>query len=315
MHKTILVSLLCWSVSAQAGFWGGDFKSSDVDTFQPPIVSSQAPERPLNAYSLYNNTTLVGLGDVLPIVPAFNHKGLLMASWTPNKSGIKGRPTVVILHGGHGIVTTDWAEAVWVRDNLNANVLVLDSYWSRGRSENWQTYNTLGANARALDAIAAGQWVKSQGVDPDKIFLMGDSQGGWSVLRTMTDEPFYQTEAKPLFRAGISLYPVCQSSGGDYKPRLGAYHSPVIVFTGGRDDASPVSQCKSSTFESATVWKHYPEATHGWDISNRGARTPSVDGECTTATNVLNHFTICRNNAVTDDMHTRIKEFVNGVLN
>ena len=27
--------------------------------------------------------------------------------------------------------------AVWLRKELKANVLILDSYWSRGRTENW----------------------------------------------------------------------------------------------------------------------------------------------------------------------------------
>ena len=314
MRKIILVSLLWASISAHAEFWGGDFKASDVETFQPAIVTDRAPARPLNSYSLYNNTIRVGLNDVLPIVPTFNNKGMLLASWTPNKPGIAGRPTIIMLHGGHGIVTNNWAEAIWAHDTLKANVLVLDSYWSRGRDENWQTYNNLGANARALDGIAAARWVKSQGVDPDKIFLMGDSQGGWAVLRTLTDEPFFQAEAKPLFRGGISLYPVCQTGGGDYKPKLGAYHSPIIIFTGGQDEATPISNCDSKIFESATVWKHYAEATHAWNTSNRGAQTPSVDGECTRALNVLLHFKICRNDAVTNDMHDRIKEFVRSVL-
>ena len=50
------------------------------------------------------------------------------------------QPTVIIVHGGHGISPANVDMAVWLRKELKANVLILDSYWSRGRSENWLVY-------------------------------------------------------------------------------------------------------------------------------------------------------------------------------
>jgi dienelactone hydrolase len=287
--------------------------TTDVDYFQPPIVATVAPERPITNYSLYNNTVKVNLAPMRPIIPTYNNKGNLLASWTPHPQGVANRPTFVIVHGGHGLVPGDFATAVWARDQLGANTLVLDSFWSRGQNENWVTYTRLGANARTLDAIATGKWLLRHGVDPKQLFLMGGSQGGWTVLRTFTNEPFIVEQARGLYRAGFSLYPVCNSKGWRDDPALGPYWGPVLVFTAGKDTATPPERCPTRVFKDATAWTHYPDATHGWDTSNRGAHTPSVDGECGKALNVLNHFAVCRSDAATNDMHTKIKTFIDGL--
>jgi dienelactone hydrolase len=309
--KRLFGILALVSATAHAGLFGSnEFTDKDVDYFQPPIVSSQAPAKPLNMYSVYNNTIRVNLSPFQPIIPTYNNKGNLLASWTPHPSGIKGRPTIVIVHGGHGLVPGDYANAMWARDELGANVLLLDSFWSRGQEENWYTYNRLSANARMLDSIAAGKWLQQQGVDKDKIFLLGGSQGGWTVLRTFTNEPWIAEHAKGIYRAGISLYPVCNSKGWREDPELGPYHSPVIVFTAGKDGATPPDRCPTHVFKDAVQWTHYPDATHGFDVANRGAHSPSVDGECGRAMNTYNKFPVCRSDAATNDMHEKTKQFI-----
>jgi dienelactone hydrolase len=310
--KRLFGVLALVSLSAHAGLFGPtEFTKNDVEFFQPPIVSTEAPARPLfGDFSLYNNTTRVGLDTMRPIIPAFNGQGNLLASWNPHPAGVKGRPTIVMVHGGHGLVPIDFAEAVWARDELKANVLILDSYWSRGRQENWDTLNNMGANMRMLDAIAAGRWLQSQGIDRDKLFIMGGSQGGWTVLRTFTDENFMQENAKNLYRGGIALYPVCSSRGWRTDPQLGPYWGPVIVFTAGRDEATDPRKCPSSVFKETVSWVHYPDATHGFDAANRGAHTPAVDGECGRAKNVHNHFPVCRSDAATNDMHEKTTQFI-----
>jgi dienelactone hydrolase len=313
LFKFFSLVLVCGMLSLSAHA-GAAFTVDEVEYFQPPIVVSTAPERPITHYSVFNNTVRVNLAPMHANVPAFNGKGHLLASWTPHPKGVAGRPTVVIVHGGHGLVTTDFATAVWARDALEANTLVLDSFWSRGRHENWETYTRFGANMRMLDVIAAARWLREQGVDNDKIFLMGGSQGGWTVLRTFTDEPFMRENAKGLYRAGFSLYPVCGSKGTPWNPTLGPYWGEVLVFTGGKDSATPSDACPQRVFTQALTWTHYPLATHGWDASNRGAHSPSVDGECSRAMNVLNHFPVCRSDSSTYDMQQKIKNYVQQLL-
>lgn len=282
--------------------------------FQPPIVSSQAPEQPLGVYSLMRNTTLVGLARPIPLVPSYNNQGLLIASWNPHPDGVANRPTVVIIHGGHGVGPANFATAMWARDVLGANALVLDSFWSRGVQENWYTGNHLGATARALDIIAAGRWLKNTiGVDPRSTYLIGDSQGGWAVLRALTDEPVFEREMPSLYAAGFSLYPVCKGGNSDLYPRLGPYTIPVIIFTGGLDTATPPGECWSNqptVFRAAYEHIHYPNGTHAWDIANRGAWRRAVDGECTIALNPLRRFRMCRDDELTNNMRNRIQQFI-----
>lgn len=289
-----------------------DFTAADVATFQPPITTTSAPARPLRgSWSLHNNTTGVGLADMRPLVPAFDGRGMLLASWNPHPDGTSGRPTFVIVHGGHGLSPTNFGTAVWVRDRLRANALVLDSYWSRGREENWATGTHFGANMRALDVIAAGRWLRDvAGADPTRAFVIGDSQGGWTVLRAFTAEPFFQTEMRGLYRGGIALYPNCRADGTAIYPRLGPYAAPVLIFTGGRDTATPIAQCGYETLNAAADWVHFPDQTHGWDVANRGAGGPPVDGECWRAMNIYNPFPVCRSNRTTDLMRERIARFV-----
>lgn len=283
----------------------------DINHFQPPITVREAPARPITNYSLRNNTTQVMLAPMLAQVPSFDGKGELIASWTPHRDGTRNRPTFVIVHGGHGLVPTNFANAMWLRDTFAANVLVLDSYWSRGHDENWATRTPFGANMRVLDLIAAGRWLRDvHGTDSTQTFVWGDSQGGWTVLRAFTDDPFIRTQMQSLYRGGIAAYPNCFSNGTMYEPTLSPYFAPVIVFTGGKDTATPISQCPERVLKSAAQWIHYPDQTHGWDTANRGAAGTPVDGECGKAMNVYNHFLVCRSNRTTEDMRNRIRTFV-----
>lgn len=288
------------------------FSEDLVSQFQPPIVTDSAPKRPLfGRWNLANNTTRVGLAEMNPVIPSYDGKGQLLASWNPHSGNTRSRLTFIVMHGGHGLVPGNFASALWLRQSLAANVLILDSYWSRGKQENWRTANEFGANMRALDAIAAGQWLtQTQGIDPSRLFLMGGSQGGWAVLRTLTDEPYFAQRSKNLFAGGIALYPVCRTDGGHFYPRLGPYILPIIIFTGGRDTATPSGHCDKSIFLKASQWIHYPDQTHGWDNANRGAHTPAVDGECHRAMNEFKHFEVCRSDKTTEAMHQAIIDFV-----
>ena len=286
--------------------------SKNIAYFQPPIVSDKAPDRPLyGRYDLKKNSTSVGLSPVLSQVPAFNQKGKLLASWNPQNNP-STKITFVIVHGGFGIVPADFAQAIWLRNNFNANVLILDSFWSRGKNENWFARSQYGVNMRMLDAIAAGRWlVKEKGVDPRKLFLIGGSQGGWTVLRTFTNDPWISSQIDKIYAGGISLWPNCKADGSDIRPRLGPYSKKIIVFTGGKDTATPISECNQNVFRNAALWKHYPEATHGWDSEN--PTTKPVNGKCNEAKNPYRPYLVCRDDQATYDMRNHIKKYVNEV--
>lgn len=287
---------------------------SDIAYFQSPVTKTEAPDYPLNAESIPLGMKNLKLAPMAPTVPVFSGEGKLLASWNPHPRGIQGRPTVVIMHGGHGLVASNFWSAVWARRELHANVLILDSYWSRGLEENWKTTTQYGANMRMLDAIAAGRWLKSQGTDPSSTFLMGDSQGGWTVLRTFTDEPFQREHVKPLYAGGFALYPNCiQRSPDRHYPSLGPYLTKILIFTGGQDTATDIKKCDMSFAKTPTAdWSHFPETTHSWDTASSMFVTPSerTITSCHSAKNIYVPFRICRNDARTRETYNKIIDYV-----
>lgn len=227
----------------------------------PPIVRSHPPtaaEVRTHGVGAMNTNDFVGrfrLAPFRPVVPDWSEaqSGMLLASWNPSRR--PGRnPTIVIQHGGMGgSGSTDYGHARWFMER-GFNVLVLDSFWSRGFIANWRriddpasahrrAFSPLGPNTRARDAFAAARWLRDQPqVDADRIFLLGGSQGGGSVLRAFTDETSITDGYRGLFRAGVSIYPTCWSwqwTPGNHghnttslnRPRLGPFFAPVLMIT------------------------------------------------------------------------------------
>jgi hypothetical protein len=185
LRLNLATAVLCF---ASASSWAVSDDVIAVQKYQPPIVEQIAPasshgwnmERPLvnNGLNLFSSN-----------VPSNDGKGSLFSSWTPQNGRVFERPTIIIVHGGHGVAPGNLDTAVWAKRNLDANILIFDSYWSRGRTENWLSWTRFGANMRVLDLIAAARFVKWEGADPKKTFVIGDSQGGWTVLRAFTNQP------------------------------------------------------------------------------------------------------------------------------
>ena len=295
----------------------------NVEKFQPAIVTTQAPDLP-NGWNLKKWIKRTGLAEFTANVPTYNGKGNLISSWNPRPAHERfDRPTFIIVHGGHGLEFTSMDMGIQLIDKLNANVLILDSYWSRGKTENWTAWTEMGANMRMLDAIAAARFAKSQGTDPKKTFLVGGSQGGWTVLRTFSDHNL-TGEVNSLFVGGVSLYPNCYAKESkwfgaapngardvDMAPPLGNYTAPVIAFTGSEDQATPLSQCNvDKVLKTTEKWINFPGATHAWDVPTEGPGNQSIDGKCTKALNRYNQFAICRSDEYTGITYHEMFAFV-----
>jgi dienelactone hydrolase len=284
----------------------------DIKHFQPPIITDQVPDE-IRGTKAYVNHRLrsVYLAPFKPIVPSYNQDGNLLASWNPQyEKEIK--PTFVVMHGGHGATILDYKMGEWLQLTFKANILILDSFWSRGRQDNFLGATQFGANMRTLDAIAAGRFVEQQGVDQKNIFLVGGSQGGWTVLRTFTKHD-KSAEVQSLYRAGIALYPTCRQikqlfDYKPYEPRLGPEFSrEIIMFTGGKDTATPVTDCTKEMLRHVKHF-HYPEGTHAWDIPLK------EDKMCINSQNTFRVFEQCRNDAIKEDVEKQITLFVKSVM-
>ena len=267
-----------------------------------------------------------GQGAITPLIPAFDGKGFLLASWTPSTK--PDAPTFVIAHGGGGIGSTDFILGADLRAMGDVNILILDSIWSRGRITNngdrssnggdsiKASGKTLSSNARMFDLVAAGRWLSTQGVNPNKTYAIGMSQGGWGVLRAFTNDPMITELVKPLYAGGISLYPPCEEPGTKHTEeqnftfhKLGPYHSKVLLITGALDTLTPVSYCSDSTLKSVEKWLHWEDATHSFNESMGGAFKRTTDGTCQTMVNGLGSHQFCYNEKRVLQMLDEIRVF------
>lgn len=327
---------LLFSLNANAFFWSDKSLSQEtIDFWQPDTNESfQIPERPYDIYNYERQLKFSGVNHFKRSFSTYNNKGTLFSSWNPVVKTNKRTPTVIIVHGGHGINPIDFQSAKWFKDVVGANVLILDSFWSRGQVENHYSTNQLGVNTRVLDVLAAVRWLEKQPeVDPKLIYVYGGSQGGWTGLRVMTDDPFITKEAKGKIRAAFSVYPFCREApkyGGVgrmhhdtnldvtpwFAPNLGPYHGNIYVFTGGLDTATSINFCNRSVFTEATSWTHYENDTHAWDLpTGNNYGEPQIDGKCARAKNPTNQFNQCRNNKVTEEVRQKIKSVIDADLN
>jgi hypothetical protein len=300
------------------------FKQSSIDfyrefnTFLKLPVSDQLKVLPLLStprpidQNFIKNASLLKLGPFQYLVPAYDGGEKLIASWTP-QANFQSKPTFVIVHGGGGVGGGEFMQAVRLRDQLNANVLLLDSFGTRGPTiQSWGGKITVDVDIRVGDAVAAGRFLNNLGISSNSTYLIGGSQGGWTVERSFTDEAPFNTQIPNYYSAGFSKYPVCYVDPLPHR-NLGPYTKPVIIFSGGLD-GYPISQCQPVTTLSAFKWINYPLATHAWDSPADGALNPIIDGKCVSATSgavaggVINY---CYSAGVTAQTDQEINNFVN----
>ena len=333
--KLLLLLLTALFITdAHAFFWNREdlsLKEETVRHWQPATDEKFViPERPYDLWHYDRNMRGSGLNFFERVIPTYEKKGTLFSSWTP--SGQSNSPTMIIVHGGHGITPSELSAGMWFRKNLNANILILDSFWSRGRFENHESTNQFGVDMRVLDVIAARQWLESNtNIDQNLVYVYGGSQGGWTALRIMTDDPFIKKQVGNKIRGAFSLYPFCRESpkyGGKhsthlntnlyfepwYAPNLGPYFGKMYVFTADKDEPTDPAQCNRTVFSQATEWHHYLEGTHGWDLPNRGV-DPAVDGECMRAKNPILRFQQCRNDKITYEVLGKIRKIISNDIN
>lgn len=272
-----------------------------------------------NEVNLNRSATFWGVGTVAPLIPGFDGKGLLLASWTPSTK--PDAPTFVIAHGGGGIDSTLFVLGADLQSKTGANILIVDSIWSRGRISNGgdsipASGKTLSSNARMFDLVAAGRWLATQGVDPKKTYAIGLSQGGWGVLRAFTNDPMITELVKPFYAGGVSLYPPCEEPGTLHTEsknfefhKLGPYHSRVLLITGGLDTLTPVSYCSDSTVKSVEKWLHWEDATHAFNQSIGSAFERTLDGVCQTMVNSFGAHQFCYNERRVKQMLNEVQQF------
>ena len=274
------------------GFWNRDYDEPPAIIRVEPPTSEEMQRLNFGRYSANAQIRRFGLADHTPLIPDWSkaQSGKLLASWNPAETPGR-RPTIVLQHGGvGGPGSIDYGHARWFKAH-GYNVLILDSFWSRGFIANWRkidepvsahgrSFSSLGANTRARDAFAAARWLQEQpSVDASRIYLVGGSQGGWSVLRAFTDEKSIAEKYKGLFRAGVAIYPACwswqvtperhaQHTSSEQRPRLGPFYGPVFLVTveleppGSQTD---MQSCDQRLLSWAAQHRFFAQTTHAFD--------------------------------------------------
>ena len=169
-------------------------------------------------------------------------------------------PAVVLQHGCSGI--TDRAR-IWANtlNNWGYVTLIVDSNGPRYVSDGCR--RGVPIDARAYDAYKAKAYLNNiDFVDPERIALMGFSQGGQSVLCAVNAKCLYERPGEP-FKAAIAFYPWCTGSLKDN-------NAPLMVLIGEKDDWTPAGMCRHldarprGRHEATFVF--YPDAYHFFDI-------------------------------------------------
>jgi dienelactone hydrolase len=166
------------------------------------------------------------------------HGQLPVALYKPDGGG--PFPFVVLLHGCGGLhreaMWTAWVDP-WVELLRGQGVAaaVVDSFGPRGVDQVCRGGVAAWAIRRADDADSVRAWLAARpDVDAGRIAVFGMSNGGRTVLATLRAP---RAHAEP-FRAGIALYPGCQTD------TTSTFYAPLLVLIGRGDTVTPPRFCE-----------------------------------------------------------------------
>ncbi|MCS3452864.1 MULTISPECIES: dienelactone hydrolase family protein [Bradyrhizobium] len=180
-------------------------------------------------------------------------------------------PAVVLLHGCSGFfkqLDERWGKrlAAW-----GYVTLTVDRFGPRGIT----SACTSGAPAATVhDAYRALSYLARQSaVDPDRVAVVGFSQGAWLALLSV-ERGAIEHNAAEKFRAAVAFYPPCLSIKGDMTV-------PTLIMVGELDDWTPAKECRTLAegrddygISRQNRAGHpielivYPGAYHGFDVQH-----------------------------------------------
>ena len=224
--------------------------------------------------------------------------------WEP--SGPGPHPAIVLLHGRAGPYSS-LAKGVYSAETLSKRhkaygefwsergyvALLVDSFGPRGYPEGFgkgsydeRPPEVSEQTVRPLDAYGALLYLRKQsGVIKDRIGVQGWSNGGMTVLVTMSD----QAPGLPLpsdqagFRAAIAEYPGCGMDA-----IKGAYHAyaPMLLMIAGDDQEVSPERCEKFAQRAKADGNDikvivYPGAAHNFDDPSKSKQEISANHAAT----------------------------------
>ena len=173
----------------------------------------------------------------------------------------KPYPAVVVLHGCSGISS----HSTGIADRLSSwgyVSLTVDSFGSRGIANRC---SGPGLPDQPFDAYAAFHYLSGlKEVDPARVAVLGQSQGGYAALYANDWDLAAQYFAE-RFRAAIAYYPSCRIPGANMS-------APTLILKGDADEWSSVDLCSAMVEhlrpDSAPITLIvYPSVHHAFDVA------------------------------------------------
>jgi dienelactone hydrolase len=195
--------------------------------------------------------------------------------------GAGAHPALVFLHGCGGLTTngrinsreSDWATRL-VR--LGYVVLLVDSFAPRSHGEmcSHEGFDRSLYLQRPKDAYAALRYLQSQPfVEPDRVGLIGWSQGGGVVLLGIRAQSLGRPPVMtgPDFKVAVAFYPASCRDQAHRVPWTSAI--PLLVLLGDRDNWTLPGPCEAFVEGaidrgSQIQMRVYPGANHDFDWPN-----------------------------------------------
>lgn len=143
------------------------------------------------------------------------------------------------------------------------------------------------------DFMQAAEFLRKQSdVDPDRIAMVGFSQGAIVALLSNGRDVREKMKVGNAFNAYVSFYPLCgysRNGPGNFTGEIvqDDMDRPHLVFTGGLDNETPFEDCQkriNPLIEKGKpmTYKHYAEATHCFDCKTlNGFTKPGRFGQVT----------------------------------
>lgn len=215
-------------------------------------------------------------------------------------------PAVVLLHGRAGPYSSlangvysaetlskrhkEWGE-FWAARNYVA--LLVDSFGPRGYPAGFTkgSYDERPSEVseqavRPLDAYGALQYLRKQpGILKDRIGVQGWSNGGMTVLVTMSDQSpgLPLPPGEPGFRAAIAEYPGCGMDAikGAYRA-----YAPMLLMIAGDDEEVSPKRCEEFAKRARADGNDlkvivYPGAAHNFDDPSKSKQSIPANHEAT----------------------------------
>jgi dienelactone hydrolase len=162
-------------------------------------------------------------------------------------------PAVVFLHGCGGLLSSTGQiqarEADWARHLVDQGyvVLMVDSFSPRGITAmcSPDRFNLPVYLERPKDAYGALRYLQAQPfVRPDRVGVIGWSQGGGVVLLSIRDDSLGRPPETPLgdFRAAVAFYPSACAERAHRRPWTSTI--PLLVLVGDGDNWTPAEPCR-----------------------------------------------------------------------